>query len=199
MHLIGNRTIDPCETNLFEIVPDEEFDTYLDQWIVSEQEYVDGQAATGDAFILSTLGKVHTLACRNNGFYASRRDAWEAMAPGATRYDWREQLSHGDSPRMPDFVDRRGLAASTTKYTRCRLCAPDVPEYVRRPRAAATLASVREQMRVSAERYKTKPAKAVLAVLDLHTDENGTCWGCRETYPCQTVEAVSDAFVVAGN
>ena len=199
MHLIGNRTIDPCQTNLFEIVPDEEFDAYLEQCIASEQEYVDGQAATGGAFILSTLGKVHTLECRNNGFYASRRDAWEAMAPGATRYDWREQLSHGDYPRVPAFVDRRVLAASTTKYVRCRLCAPDVPEYVRRPRAATTLASVREQMRVSAERYKTKPAIAVLAVLDLHADDDGTCVGCRETFPCQTIEAVSDAFKVTGN
>ncbi|TFC63105.1 hypothetical protein [Cryobacterium sp. TMB1-7] len=199
MHLIGNRTIDPCDTNLFEIVPDEEFDAYLMRLIASEQEYVDGQVATGDAFILSSLAKVHTLACRNSGFHTSRRDAWEAMAPGATRHDWREQLSHGDSPRMAAFVDRRVLAASTRKYTRCRLCAPDVPEYVRKPRAAATLTSVREQMRVSAERYKAKPAKAILAVLDLHADEVGTCLGCREAYPCETVEAISDAFNVAGN
>jgi hypothetical protein len=29
----------------------------------------------------------------------------------------------------------------TTKYTRCRPCAPDLPEYVRPPRAVAKFAS----------------------------------------------------------
>lgn len=68
-----------------------------------------------------------------------------------------------------------------------------------RTRGATTLASVREQMRVSAEKYKTKPGKAVLSVLDLHADEAGTCLGCRESYPCQTVEVVAEAFNLSGS
>jgi hypothetical protein len=187
------RTIDPCERRR-ELVPDDEFDALLEQQIASEQAYVDSHVALDDVFILSTLAKVHTLQCRNNGFYWSRREAWEAFVPGATRHIWREQLSHGSPPLLPDFVDRRYLAESTTKYTRCKLCAPDVTEYVRRPQGATTLENVREQMRVSSEKYKTKPARAVLSVLDLHADEAGTCLGCRESYPCQTVEAVAEAF-----
>lgn len=187
------RTIDPCERGR-ELVPDDEFDALLEEQILKEQAYVDLHVAHDGVFVLSTLAKVHRLECRNSGFYASRREAWEAFAPGATRHQWREQLSHGSPPLLPEFATRESLAAATSKYTRCKFCVPDVPEYVIRPRGATTLAGVHEQMRNSAEKYKAKPARAVLSILELHTDEAGTCLGCREAYPCQTVEAVAEAF-----
>jgi hypothetical protein len=91
-----------------------------------------GRSAAVTRSSFPSSGQCTRWRAGNNRFYASRQDAWEAMTLGAPRYDWREQLSREGSP--------------------------DVPEYVRRPRAATTFATVRDQMRASAERYKTKPA-----------------------------------------
>jgi hypothetical protein len=190
---LGNRTVDTCETDR-EQITDDEFDAWFEQELVDEQEFVDHQTAGGNTFILSTLGKVHTLECRNSGFTPNRREAWAAFIPGGSRHIWREQLSHGSPPRMPDFVNRLALTGSTTKYVRCQICVPDVPVYVQTPRGPQTLADVYVQMQVSADRYKAKPAKAVVAVLDLHADVDGLCVACHGAYPCPTTQAVRLAF-----
>lgn len=179
-----------------EPMTDEEFAEYFHELVEREQDSIDKQIAHGAVFVRSNLGGIHTLQCRNSGFYASRREAYEALTPNMA--SMRLQLAHGSPPTFPDLLTLNDVVALTNKYRRCKVCAPDVPEYVSAAKTPLTHEGMVEKLQYSVERYKAKPQAALLAILDMHSP-SGTidvCVSDGDPWPCETVEAIRSAFGV---
>lgn len=93
----------------------------------------------GAAFVLSNSGWVHTPECptiRHRVDEHPRPPEQPGHVYETLGVDERGRtiIAESRAPEVPEsyhaaYVTAEDLAARTTKYTRCRVCAPDVPEF----------------------------------------------------------------------
>jgi hypothetical protein len=191
----------PIDTTHFspsqiDAMPEAEFRTYLAATISAEQAAIDAQTAAGAVFVRSGLAKIHTLACANSGHFWSRHDAYEFLCPNPR--DMQEQLARGGGPMMPTLLTHQQVAASTLKYSRCRLCSPEVPEWRDRRRHPRDRSELVEMLMEQVEKYNGRPQSAVLAALELHRPSvDGRCEVDGVMQPCRTTQAILAAYNIA--
>lgn len=162
-----------------------EFETWLENRIVAEQERVDDLLADPDMFILSGLRKVHTTGCAVNGFEQDRRQVYHRIGGlGEIRSD----IVHGGGPRFPETITRQQLTRTTSKYDRCQVCTPDVPAYVK-PAGVQTHDDLTAYIQ-RASATGAKPARAVAGILTLHARAGDICAEDQQPWPCHTIRSI---------